>query len=333
MIRKKDEEIRKKDKEIRKKDQEIRKLHLTIAARDRQIRGNNVEVNEQVRRDKDFWMQRTRQVESQMAKNDAMIESLKKENAKLIDDYEIEKAELQQKNEKLEKRVSDLQGDVKSLRSSLWHGKDTYSEQEIARLEVLLKDSNATFQSLTEKVKKCEKVIYDRNAKLQTCKVRMEEKDAVIRNLEAKNFVNQAHASKSQIRNNEKMKKQMNSYKSQIIAKENQLRRMMQEQDEADVKFKENNNLLRKINSLEKQLKTVKSRKDADDDIKSIETVQVQKIIIPEITIVDDIDEAEKQNQNAKNVSVSEFQFDSDNAASKPKRMKTEVKSEEKVPI
>ena len=78
-----------------------------------------------------------------MTENDVKIESLRQENTKLktdkkreialdeklisdlkkrCHDFEGENAELQRKNQKLENRVSQLEGDVKSLRSSLWLG-------------------------------------------------------------------------------------------------------------------------------------------------------------------------------------------------------------------
>ena len=90
-----------------------------------------------------------------MTENDAKIESLTQENDRLKNDkkreialdeklisdlkkrchdFEGENAELQRKNQKLVKRVSQLEGDVKSLRTSLWLGKDDYTAPIISRL-------------------------------------------------------------------------------------------------------------------------------------------------------------------------------------------------------
>ena len=51
---------------------------------------------------------------------------------------------------------------------------------------------------MKDKVKKYEKEIVDRNEKLQNCKVNMEEKDAIIRSLEAKNAQELAHTNNLQ---------------------------------------------------------------------------------------------------------------------------------------
>merc|ERR1712170_308483 len=106
---------------------------------------------------------------------------------------DLENAELLRKNQKLEKRVSQLEGDVKSLRTSLWLGKDDYAGTVISRLEEEVETGNVAVQSLKDKVKKYEKEIADRNDKLQNCKVNMEEKDAIIRVAEATNAQKEAH--------------------------------------------------------------------------------------------------------------------------------------------
>ena len=110
---------------------------------------------ERVLKDKDFFLKRCREIENRMTENDVKIESLTKENSKLKNekkreialdeklisdlkkrchDKEGETAELLRKNQKLEKRVSELEGDVKSLRTSLWLGKDDYTGPVISRL-------------------------------------------------------------------------------------------------------------------------------------------------------------------------------------------------------
>ena len=192
---------------------------------------------------------------------------------------------------------------------------------------------------MKDKVKKYEKEIVDRNDKLQNCKVNMEEKDAIIRSLEAKNAQELAHTNnlQSQIVNlksykkttmntleeNGKMEKKVKDLESIILSKQNQLREMRQ--NESTIKSKKINQLTKRIGELEGKLKDVRSIGGIDDDIQSIEKIQIQKVIIPEITIIDN--EPEEQEQN-RDIAVSEFQFDSENAASKPKRLKTEIKPE-----
>ena len=192
---------------------------------------------------------------------------------------------------------------------------------------------------MKDKVKKYEKEIVDRNEKLQNCKVNMEEKDAIIRSLEAKNAQELAHTNnlQSQIVNlksykkttmntleeNGKMEKKVKDLESIILSKQNQLREMRQ--NESTIKSKKINQLTKRIGELEGKLKDVRSIGGIDDDIQSIEKIQIQKVIIPEITIIDN--EPEEQEQN-RDIAVSEFQFDSENAASKPKRLKTEIKPE-----
>ena len=110
---------------------------------------------ERVLKDKDFFLKRCQEIENRMTENDVKIESLTQENSKLKNekkreialdeklisdlkkrcrDYELDNAELVRKNQKLEKRVSQLEGDVKSLRTSLWLGKDDYAGPVISRL-------------------------------------------------------------------------------------------------------------------------------------------------------------------------------------------------------
>ena len=117
--------------------------------------GKHKEEMERVLKDKDFFLKRCREIENRMTENDVKIESLTQENSKLknekkreivldeklISDLkkrchnkELENGELLRKNEKLEKRVSQLEGDVKSLRTSLWLGKDDYAGPVISRL-------------------------------------------------------------------------------------------------------------------------------------------------------------------------------------------------------
>ena len=134
----------------------------------------------------------------------------------------------------------------------------------------------------------------------------------------------------------------MENLESKIQSKANQLKAM--QLDEARIKSKKINQLTKELNEsrndnkskkidqltkrigeLEGKLKDVRSIKDIDDDIQSIEKIQIQKVIIPEITIIDNEPEEQKQNRD---IAVSEFQFDSENAASKPKRLKTEIKPE-----
>ena len=206
---------------------------------------------------------------------------------------------------------------------------------------------------MKDKVKKYEKEIVDRNDKLQNCKVNMEEKDAIIRSLEAKNAQELAHTNNLQsqiiklksykkttmntLEENEKMEKQIKDLESKIQLKANQLKEM--QQNESTIKSKKINQLTKELNEsgikskrltkrigeLEGKLKDVRSIGGIDDDIQSIEKIQIQKVIIPEITIIDN--EPEEQEQN-RDIAVSEFQFDSENAASKPKRLKTEIKPE-----
>ena len=211
---------------------------------------------------------------------------------------------------------------------------------------------------MKDKVKKYEKEIADRNDKLQNCKVNMEEKDAIIRVAEATNAQKEAHINNLQSQivklksykkttmntlvENEKKEKQIKDLESKIQSKANQLKAM--QLDEARIKSKKINQLTKELNEsrndnkskkinqltkrigeLEGKLKDVRSIKDIDDDIQSIEKIQIQKVIIPEITIIDNEPEEQKQNRD---IAVSEFQFDSENAASKPKRLKTEIKPE-----
>ena len=192
---------------------------------------------------------------------------------------------------------------------------------------------------MKDKVKKYEKEIVDRNDKLQNCKVNMEEKDAIIRSLEAKNAQELAHTNNLQsqivklksykkttmntLEENGKMEKKVKDLESIILSKQNQLREMRQ--NESTIKSKKINQLTKRIGELEGKLKDVRSIGGIDDDIQSIEKIQIQKVIIPEITIIDN--EPEEQEQN-RDIAVSEFQFDSENAASKPKRLKTEIKPE-----
>ena len=93
---------------------------------------------------------------------------------------------------------------------------------------------------MKDKVKKYEKEIVDRNDKLQNCKVNMEEKDAIIRSLEAKNAQELAHTNNLQsqivklksykkttmntLEENEKMEKQIKDLESKIQLKANQLK-------------------------------------------------------------------------------------------------------------
>ena len=186
----------------------------------------------------------------------------------------------------------------------------------------------------------------------------MDEKDVIIRSLEAKNTEKEAlynnlriqmiklnsykkttndtleEKGKMQVKINnleaeiyarDRLKENIGSLESQICAKRKQLKLM--EQNENEIRSKNNNKMKKKIQDLERKLKGVRSVKGIDDDIQSIEKVQIQKIIIPEITIVDN--EPEEPEQSSE-ITVSEFQFDSENAASNPKKLKTEIKSEEK---
>ena len=110
---------------------------------------------ERVLKEKDFFLKRCQEIENWMTLNEIQIESLTKENSKLKNekkreivldeklisdlkkrchDKDLENAELLRKNQKLEKRVSQLEGDVKSLRTSLWLGKDDYAGPVISRL-------------------------------------------------------------------------------------------------------------------------------------------------------------------------------------------------------
>ena len=133
---------------------------------------------------------------------------------------------------------------------------------------------------MKDKVKKYEKEIVDRNDKLQNCKVNMEEKDAIIRSLEAKNAQELAHTNnlQSQIVNlksykkttmntleeNGKMEKKVKDLESIILSKQNQLREMRQ--NESTIKSKKINQLTKRIGELEGKLKDVRSIKGIDDE-------------------------------------------------------------------
>ena len=90
---------------------------------------------ERVLKEKDFFLKRCQEIENRMTQNDVKIESLTKENSKLKNEkkreialdeklisdlkkrcheFHGENAELRRKNQKLEKQVSQLKGDVKS---------------------------------------------------------------------------------------------------------------------------------------------------------------------------------------------------------------------------
>ena len=118
------------------------------------------------------------------------------------------------------------------------------------------------WKSLKDKVKKYEKEIADRNNKLQNCKVNKEEKDAIIRSLEAKNAQELAHTNNLQsqivklksykkttmntLEENEKMEKQIKDLESKIQLKANQLKTM--QQNESTIKSKKINQLTKELN-------------------------------------------------------------------------------------
>merc|ERR1712012_718329 len=163
---------------LRQRDAQIQNLQTCLGTKDRQIaamtknqqaftgkKGQKKRM-EEVLKEKDFFLKRCQEIENRMTENDVKIASLTQENnklknekkreialdEKLISDlkkrchnYESENTELKRKNEKLETRVSQLEGDVKSLRASLWLGNDTYSGPLISRLEAEVNDTNAMF--------------------------------------------------------------------------------------------------------------------------------------------------------------------------------------------
>ena len=127
---------------------------------------------------------------------------------------------------------------------------------------------NVAVQSLKDKVKKYEKEIADRNDKLQNCKVNIEEKDTIIRSLEAKNAQELAHTNNLQsqivklksykkttmntLEENEKMEKQIKDLESKIQSKANQLKVM--QQTESNIKSKKMNQLTKRIREFEGKL-------------------------------------------------------------------------------
>ena len=107
-----------------------------------------------------------------------------------------------------------------------------------------------------------QKEIADRNDKLQNCKVNIEEKDTIIRSLEAKNAQELAHTNNLQsqivklksykkttmntLEENEKMEKQIKDLESKIQIKANQLKGM--QQNESTIKSKKINQLTKELN-------------------------------------------------------------------------------------